>query len=163
MSRVIEAKSKLPITITKKHIQMADQQEGFCDAAYCVVAEGLKDTLKQQGTPALAVQVGPQRTVIYFGGGREVRYSTPSCLKTALQHYDKTKTWKLPEGEYNLNPICKSDTRKSRREEAKRRRAAGDPAMEKSDSKGAKKPSVFSARRIAFTKEAKKVMELLGQ
>lgn len=77
------------------------------DKNFCVIAEGIKETLRSRGVPVLSVQVGPVRTVVVLPRG-EWRYATPSVLKQAAEHFDQTKVWMLPVGEYRLQPLAHS-------------------------------------------------------
>lgn len=159
--RIIDSKTKFPVEISKRHVLKALEQTGQNDPSHCVVAEALKEGLRKQGTPALAVQVGPRRTVLVFPG-KQIRYATAGALRNALIHWDTTGEWKLPEGTYNLNPVAKSHTKKYVKARAARRKRNGEDSRVNHARLGTEsmvKAPAFCTRAIAFPKDAKTLLK----
>lgn len=91
-----DAKKPLTFKISPKHVVVAK-----CgDPNNCVVAQAINDAL---GDYFDGVEVGSSVTKV-FSPGKVVRYATPNKLKRAIPHFDITKQWDLPPGEYSLLP-----------------------------------------------------------
>src|SRR4051812_41236665 len=95
-----DAKKPLTFKINHKHVALAK-----CgDPNNCVVAQAINDAL---GDYFDGVEVGSSVTKVY-SPDKVLRYATPNKLKRAIPHFDKTKQWDLPPGEYSLLPPPKS-------------------------------------------------------
>src|SRR5688572_15748471 len=102
--RVVNAKVPLRFEITKKHVRLAKK----CDATGCVVAQAL---LESVGEMLDHVAVGSNVTKVVTDS-RVIRYTTPTRLKEAIPHFDRTGEWKLAPGVYYLAPYLKDSRHK---------------------------------------------------
>lgn len=114
-----EPKTPFDVNITKQHVKKAIPR----DPCNCVVAQALSADPR-----VLSCEVFAHITTLVTRSGFE-RYQTPKALRDGLENWDNTGDWKLKPGVYTLLPVTKSQTRKARREGARKRRAAGDPNM----------------------------------
>jgi hypothetical protein len=119
MRTVKEPRTPLRVKIKPEHIKRAKPK----DPCNCVMALGLADIPR-----VLSAEVFACITTITVRGGAE-RYQTPRSVREGLKRFDDTGKWDLPCGVYEFPPVNKSQTRKARREGARKRRANGDPNM----------------------------------
>lgn len=86
----------LPLTfhISRKDVDTAERG----NKNFCVIAQALR---KVRGISEC--EVGSRTTRIRIGNSTR-RYITPENLRVALNTFDETGQWMLPEGEYRLSP-----------------------------------------------------------
>ena len=95
--KVVNATKKLILSITEENVKQAK----CSDPNQCVIAQALHNHF---GPVVEGFQVGASITKV-ITGDKLIRYTTSAKLRNALITFDKTKHWKLPPGEYNLNPM----------------------------------------------------------
>jgi hypothetical protein len=154
--RKSEPRKKLMFEITPKHCSLAEGAQ--TDPCRCVIAQAFYDKF---GENLASIQVLPTRTTLSFIDGRIHKYKTPQMLRDALTEFDATKHWKLPEGVYFLLPIPKTQRASRKREESRKRRAAGDPAYNvKYELTGRGRPRQLNPRNITLRNMRKSALDM---
>lgn len=96
--KVRDATRPLAFKITKKHVK--DAKCG--DPEQCVIAQAIRDALPDH---VAEIHVGAMVTKVVDYNGNVIRYATPPKLHDALHGFDLNRGWKLPDGDYRLNPL----------------------------------------------------------
>lgn len=100
---VIHTKNPLYFTIREDDLTQATCK----NPQQCVVARALTRAV---GDPFVLAEVGITTTRIIQGNPLDesthtiYSYRTPPALARGIRHFDKTKKWSLPVGEYQLQP-----------------------------------------------------------
>lgn len=100
MKTTIEPNTNLKFNVITQDVTCGIRK----DACQCVLAQALA----RQISNCTAVKVLPSVTYLYFVDGPKERYLTPKSLRKALLHWDNTGDWLLPEGDYELLAVTKS-------------------------------------------------------
>lgn len=118
---ISEPRKPLKFFIKKKHVECAVRGKP-CE---CVIAQAFMD---QHGNDLLNIEVRATVTTLIWAGARVERYATSELLREALRRFDNTGQWNLSEGEYELLPLPKSQTKKAVRTRARMRQQNREPA-----------------------------------
>lgn len=152
---VQNAEKALPFIITADHIKKAKCK----DPSKCVIAQALDD-IPIVGETAEDIQVGTTCTKIRMKTGIVIRYTTPPKLGRAVRHFDETKEWNLPPGNYTLRPYTGGTYRWDVKEKRKKEKeAAGEAKGVQSvfnKGKPARRTPTRKVKSLASMKRAKK-------
>jgi hypothetical protein len=102
--KIKKAIRSLTLNIAEEHAERGEPR----DRCNCVVAQALQDLF---GESIVGVDVGPNKTKIYFDEGPQIQYKTPPILRDHLVIFDETHSWNLPVGPLTLLPYPKNKSK----------------------------------------------------